>query len=164
MKQTSGVQKKALFLVAGFFSALVTAAPVCTTTQFSFQQGNIVLTPPLSAVGTIYIFYNRSNRAFFLDHPVARPSASAGWGSELQPQHYSAILMNQSPFTLTCTALSKMGPGQALNCREVVKVCRLQSATITLKSLPGSYWLVENVTRRALYAGIQKRGFALTRS
>ncbi len=79
-------------------------------------------------------------------------SAQAGWDSQLQGGHWSAIALANKPLTLRCTA-----GGKTIACSTAVTLCQFTDATFIDKAV-GSYWVAEDVAGSDIINAIAKRG------
>ena len=90
----------------------------------------------------VFLLKNINNNTIWLNHPVEEPSASAGWGTKLSVNHWSAFAINQPQFVLTCMEITP-GASQYLACDQVLEVCEYKGKDLALRG-EGSYWLAEN--------------------
>ncbi len=108
---------------------------------------------------SIVMIHNLSDGDIWITHPVAEPSASAGWSSRLQGNNWSALALSDKLFELTCIE-SKPGHEQQVPCAGVLAVCKWK-----IKKAPssdaGTYWAGEDMVLSALTAHISRRGFVL---
>lgn len=129
----------------------------CANTNISFSDNDIILGKGVSKDSHVYLLYNKSKTKFVLNH-VERPgTAAAGWGSEIEPNHWSAIMLTEPNFNMTCTeydgAFTKI-----LNCADVLKACQLDPKYNGGFVEQGSYWITEDKPFRDLYPSIRARG------
>src|ERR1700739_3194011 len=85
------------FIILFCFSAVAFAdlKVTCKPLTVKRQDKNIILPgidQPRSTI--IYFMQNISKQSLWLDHPVKRRSASAGWSSYVQPGMWSALLVS----------------------------------------------------------------------
>jgi hypothetical protein len=155
------------WLLAGTFTFLLMGLSVnvsagehtvCTPVTMTAKEQNkeIMLAGPEGAAepAQIYLFKNIGSRGIWIDHPVERPSASAGWSSYLRAGNSSALLVNRKTFAINC-AVIKPGKVEYLDCGKVVTVC-LSKAVIT-KNRKGTYWLVEDKSWEDVVRELAKR-------
>ncbi len=90
---------------------------------------------------------------------VTDASASAGWASRLQKEHWSSLAVDELPFTLTCIE-SRPGHEQQVPCEGAVNVCEWSHVTMP-KDTKGTFWVGEDIPLSALITGIKERGFVL---
>jgi hypothetical protein len=135
------------------------APNACTQASISTNQNNLVIAAHYTDTQPrLYLLHNVSNTQLILNHESGH-HASAGWGSLISAGHWSAILMNEPNFTLSCTALSQ-DKSQVLNCATVVTACELQHVEISARNM-GHGWVTEDQTSEQLVPAIEKRGFKL---
>ncbi len=127
----------------------------CDHQAVSFVKQNAVLSNSKPDQPALFILHNVAQQDFWLSHPVDPASASAGWGTFIKQNNWSAIMINSKDFTITC---SKTAPGelQSLNCKDALTACQLQSANIPSNSA-GNYWVIENSSYRDMLAALRKR-------
>ncbi|KTD22466.1 hypothetical protein E3983_01050 [Legionella israelensis] len=109
----------------------------------------------------LFMIYNRTDNTLWLTHPVENPGASAGWTSELQPGHWSALNIGQD-FTLNCVE-SSPGHEQQVSCKDAIRICRYKKVRFP-KNNQGSYWAGENLPLKELLSHLAERGFVLPES
>ncbi|MFN7097515.1 MAG: hypothetical protein ACK4PR_08155 [Gammaproteobacteria bacterium] len=111
----------------------------------SFKNNTLVLTGK-NNTQYFYKLTNTSQQVFWLDMAVHPDTASAGWGSQIHPGHYSIIAMTKPSFAMSCYALDKNYQTHILNCQTVLSVCQLKSTPQRDgKPAPsGSYWVFED--------------------
>ena len=122
----------------------------CASTNVQVAQ-NITLNTT-TATPTLYVFHNTSKQAFFFNHESGR-GMSAGWASQIDPDQWTAILMDKSKFALTCTLVNSAG-NQTTSCAQLVQACQLQTKAALSKD---NYWVAENKTQAELLAAIKAR-------
>lgn len=88
----------------------------------------------------IFLITNKSNQVILVNHPEKDGHASAGWGSNLQPGNWSALLLSKKDFAITCTIVNA-GNVQDLDCGNVIKVCE---ANAQVKNETSNYWIAED--------------------
>lgn len=132
----------------------------CIPAPIKIQDKNFILPGPDPAhkhASQVYFFYNISKQSLWLDHPVEHRSASAGWSSYIQPQRWSAMLVDRQNFAVSCAQI-KPGEVNYQSCEKVIKVCIPKADSFNAKR-KGSYWLVEDKAWTDLLQGLEKRGF-----
>jgi len=136
----------------------------CTAESYEFNGNNLVLSE-ISSKQSLYLFHNISNKDFWLNHPVTKdPGASAGWASSLSHGKWSALTINGvtakiENFELTCSTMEQSGKTNYLDCRNVVKTCRIKNPVFNSKN-SGSYWVAENKSLKNLVYDIKSRGIS----
>lgn len=141
------------FLTQTVFSA---EGPICAPVSVKTFNKMLILPGNKTSPNTIYFLQNLSERSLWLDHPSDHPgSAKAGWSSYLQPDHWSAILLTQKDFALSCAIIE---PGKViyLDCSKVLAVCIPEKSYLASKRM-GSYWLAENQSLDDLLKIVAKR-------
>lgn len=104
----------------------------------------------------VYVFYNTSYYPVSFQHLPPDKKVSSGLPSTLEPSHWSALLVEQDNFVLSCS--DKGGYDYALPCHEVVRVCELAVSPVMLSS-QGEYWISENQrSKGGLFSTIRKEG------
>lgn len=107
----------------------------------------------------LVMIHNLSNTDLWITHPVSDPGASAGWSSRLQSGNWSALMLDQEAFELSCIE-SKPGHEQQIPCTGAISVCQWASVTMPAQTT-GTFWAGEDMTLSALTAYLAGRGFGL---
>lgn len=130
----------------------------CKPVNFQFKKQLLQLNTQAVKTPQVFLFQNISGNDFWFNHPVKYASASAGWNSFIHANHWTAFLVTQPNFAISC---SQMVPGsvQPLSCQKVIQVCALQNVKNNAK-LNGNFWLAEDQPLDALLAKIKKRGIS----
>ena len=130
----------------------------CVVQGYEFKDNNLVLNES-SSKQSLYLLHNVSGNSFWLNHVMSEdPGASAGWGSELDADNWSAIAMNRENFEMNCTILGS-GEVKDLDCKEVVKICKFEKPVFN-SEYPESFWIAENQTLIDLLDAIKSRGIS----
>ncbi|STX50071.1 Enhanced entry protein EnhB [Legionella busanensis] len=108
---------------------------------------------------TLYLIYNNSSNDLWITHPVSEPSASAGWSSRLEAQHWSALALDKNSFELSCIE-SRPGHEQQIPCTGILAVCHWPKVKLP-GNATGTFWAGENMTLESLSAYLGGRGFQL---
>ncbi len=134
---------------------------ICKPLKAKEHEKNIIL-PGVDQPRTtvIYFIQNIAKQSLWLDHPVQRRSASAGWSSYVQPGMWSALLVNRKDFAISCAEIQ---PGKVdyLHCEKVISICSPEKLAVDSKR-KGSYWLTENKSWDDLLKALEKRGVKKT--
>ena len=136
----------------------------CTAESYEFKGNNLVLSE-ISSKQSLYLFHNISDKDFWLNHPLTKdPGASAGWASSLSHGKWSALTINGTTaktenFELTCSTMEQSGKTNYLDCRNVVKTCRIKNPVFNSED-SGSYWVAENKSLTNLVSDIKNRGIS----
>ena len=120
------------------------------------KDESVNLTAPKPVVVMVH---NLAKHELWLTHPVAEPSASAGWTSRLQGGNWSALALHDKSFELSCIE-SRPGHEQQISCAGVLAVCELGVETKPANDT-ATYWAGEDMPLSALIAYIARRGFTL---
>ncbi len=134
----------------------------CVTAHIIYKQQEVILhSQQAASTARLFLFQNIGKQSFWLDHPVQHPAASAGWASQIQAKHWSALVLpaGQENFAVSCTQI-KPGSTQNLSCKELVAVCQMQNVGFP-KGSNGSYWAAENLGLEKLWQRLQQRGFQI---
>lgn len=133
--------------------------PHCVPIGYRFYKGWLFLAPEGHPSG-LYLFYNITRRALLIDHPVFQPNASAGWSSELHPEHWSAFWVTGPDFPLECRMLKPYDIAKPQFCQHVIQVCRLEPIEITQPQfVTGEYWVAEDLPYPLMMERVHQRGF-----
>lgn len=133
----------------------------------TFPEGCEVITPlnqPLflkSEKPMLAFIHNRSATTIWITHPVSNAGASAGWSSQLAPNHWSALVVYDKAFELSCVE-SKPGHEQQLPCANVLAICKWQDSNALLPTHQGTYWAGEDKTLPALISFLKERAIIRT--
>jgi len=133
-------------IVFAFFFNVANAAPSglsCTPAVVKVEGKNIILPGPTQEkTAQVYFFNNISKKSLWLDHPIDKLSASAGWSSYFQPGNWSAMVVNRKDFTISCAQIE---PGKVAyqECAKAIAICTPKQVDFDAKR-KGSYWLVED--------------------
>lgn len=152
---------RSLLLASAFVLASMSfnafAADVsCTPIDIKSQNKVLVLPGPEDKQASIvYFFKNKTTKSIWIDHPVERASASAGWSSYLRSGNSSALLVNRKNFTISCD-LIKPGKVEALDCEKSISVCTVPQITVS-STRKGTYWLAEDKSWDDLLKALEKR-------
>lgn len=107
----------------------------------------------------VVFVHNLTSTDLWITHPVTNPGASAGWTSRLQAEHWSALVVDKSPFVLSCIE-SRPGHEQQIPCESAIAVCQWLHVKIPANE-QGTFWAGEDMSLAALTAAIGGRGFVL---
>lgn len=109
---------------------------------------------------TLVYIHNLGQTDLWMTHPMAQASASAGWSSRLQTDHWSALLVNKTSFTLNCIE-SIPGHEQQIPCEGTVAVCQWNKLKVP-SHVQGTFWVAEDQTLAGLSASVSGRGFPVS--
>jgi hypothetical protein len=143
-----------------FVFCLPTLVWACQHDNYHFQDNQLLLSTR-DNTQQLYLLHNQSNQAIYINHQKIPAGASAGWMSQLDPQHWSAIATKQKNFALTCT-LAQPGNFAAQPCQNFLTVCFVPQATFPNNLRHGGFWMTENKTVQETTAAIEKRGIKIS--
>lgn len=100
---------------------------------------------PTKAQQLYFQLINISQQPLYLNKVIAHPSASAGWGTILEPNHFAIIALDQANFILSCV-ISNQQLSTVVNCKKVLHVCQIDTKLFRdgQPAPKGNYWLIEN--------------------
>lgn len=133
-------------------------SPHCVSVEVTIEKKNIILPGVTSTKASqIYFLHNISPKSLWIDHPQeGKQSLKAGWSSFVQPDRWSAILINKKEFAINC-AVIEPGKVNYQNCSKTITVCMPKDAKYDSKR-KGSYWLAEDKSYEDLIVALEKRG------
>ena len=108
--------------------------------------------------GLVFV-HNISENDLWITHPVADPSASAGWSTRLQKGKWSALAVDKGDFAINCIE-SRPGHEQQTLCEDSVAVCLWKKVKIP-ENQQGYFWVAEDLNLGALKAAVGARGYVL---
>ena len=151
--------KKVLLLIAVIFSVTTFAQSKfpdqCKIMDSQFAQDNLLLVSK-NSTPRIYAITNVGRNPVWLNHEKKNAGMGAGFASQLYPNHWSALLVNETNFPVSCHAQTRKGEMLTVSCQKILRVCEFENVH-TIKS--GQYWVVENVMQSELKPRIAARGF-----
>jgi hypothetical protein len=129
----------------------------CVPVKLKTQGNYIILPGPDQArTGKLYFFKNVSQQSLWLDHPVGRVSASAGWSSYLRTGNWAAMMLTRKNFAVSCSVINP-GKVDELECVKAISVCVAKS-TDTVPNQKSTYWLAEDKSWDDLVKAMTRRG------
>jgi len=148
----------AFLVVPGFMWAASSRVkpPACDYKNIVGKKGFYFLQTNMP--NQLFLFYNRDKQAVWLDHPVSHPSASAGWASKLQPGKWSALLVSDPRFQVSCNYMNKKGQYRRMTCDKAIIVCHMRQ--IKMKNQDknnGNFWAGENRSLTELITYLKQR-------
>lgn len=153
-----------ILLVFGINTSYAVAPPITCpagTIQLDAKlQNKTIMLPGVGETRSseIYYFKNLTQQSLWLDHPVEKRAANAGWSSYLRPGKWSALLLNRQNFVISCAVIN---PGKVdyQHCSKAILVCVPKPKTAVFESKrKGTYWLAEDQAWEDLVVGLGKRG------
>jgi len=154
--------KKFYFMIILFFSTSIFAAEkfpaLCQISGIHFGKGAVLFYAQHTAKPRLYAIKNKSDKAIWLTHQKKNPSASAGWDTQIMPNHWSVILVTERNFDLQCHFQTKSEGMKDVPCKKFLNVCQFNDFS-SKHPIEGGYWVVENVLFPALEPRMHARGF-----
>lgn len=145
-----------LLLPVVSFAASQTQLPLqCKNNNYRFQQDQLILSTQDSAQH-LFLLHNRSTKSIFVNHEKIPPSASAGWASQLDPTHWSAMATQQKDFAISCSS-TESGHFAKLSCRSVLTACVIPNAAFPKNLQNMAFWVAENKERKTIIPAVKKR-------
>lgn len=120
-------------------------------------SGERVMLP--AAKSMVTMMHNLSGSDLWITHPVSEPNTSAGWSSHLQAGNWSALVVNNEKFELSCIE-SRPGHEQQVPCSTVLAVCQWTAASLPEQG-PNTVWAGEDMLLSPLTAYMKRRGFVI---
>ena len=145
-----------LLSVVSYADSQVRLPANCINTDVIYRQGRVILHAINNHKPQLYFFFNKSDYLLMLNHEDPHPSASAGWGSSLRPRHWSAFMVTQPRFSLTCATMRKQKV-QPLSCHGVLVACYFKNFIDQGHLSSGTIWIAENLLYSDLIDEMKKR-------
>jgi hypothetical protein len=120
-------------------------------------QGNSVTVH--SEKKSLVFIHNLMAVDLWMTHPVADPSTSAGWSSQVHSKKWSALSLGKGPFVLNCIE-SKPGHEQEVPCEGAIAVCQWNKVKFP-RGTKGAFWVAEDMSLSGLTAAVGARGYVL---
>ena len=120
-------------------------------------SGDLVIVPATKS--TVTLIHNLSSTDLWVTHPVSDPGAGADWSSHLQAGNWSALVLNDEKFELSCIE-SRPGHEQQVSCSSVLAVCQWPATDLPQKA-SDTWWAAEDMLLSPMIAYIKRRGFVL---
>ena len=108
---------------------------------------------------SFFMIHNISEHDLWLTHPVVEPSASAGFSSNIKANKWSAFVLVEPSFKISCVE-TKPGHEQQVPCADVIALCEFPNIAIP-QNLYATFWAGENMSLAELIAYVGRRGFVL---
>lgn len=109
----------------------------------------------------IVLIHNQSNVNLWITHPITEVSASAGWSTQLDPDKWLALAVD-NPFELNCIE-SQPGHEQQISCVTMISACEWSDSHFSgMKK--GTFWLAENMDLDKILVELSSRGYKLPHS
>lgn len=159
------IKKSFIIILLLLFSSLTAYAetdpvypPNCTTKMISFQGNNLILgIKATDRQHRAYVLYNASSTPILVRHISDGELLSLPMPSIVQPNKWTAILLEENYFPMSCQEYSDYGRFN-VPCSSVIKACELAVSPVML-SAQGEYWITENDDSfSSLFKGIRGEG------
>jgi hypothetical protein len=137
-----------------------TAGINCTTQSVVFQNGVVVLNSRNVVRPLVYQFQNIAGQTVQLNHSTGG-GMQAGYASNIDPDHMTAILINKNSFFFSCAFLNAQEIPRAVDCSKVIEACEMKNIIYPAdpSMLQGQYWIVENQAVNSFNNALAQRGF-----
>lgn len=145
--------KKLILLI----SILICLA-ACSASDYNSPKVYQIKDAKLQLKSKIYLLHNKSRLPILVDHPVAHPSASAGWASKIDPNRWSAFMTNRHYFKFTCAVIYSRYKSKKISCAKVLKISQIKILKAPRDFLDTSFWLAENKNYHDIMKRINRRG------
>jgi hypothetical protein len=146
-------------IVIGIFNNVHAGSmSLCTLAKIKVQNKNILL-PAVDGVKKVYFIQNVQAKGLWIDHPVAHPSASAGWSSYVRAGNWSALVVDRKDFAISC-AVIQPGKVEYQDCIHAISVCSPKEVLFK-STTKGTYWLAEDKPLDELIKVASKRGVTI---
>jgi hypothetical protein len=139
-----------------------TAGINCTTQSAVFHNGVVVLNSHNVVGSQVYRFKNITGQTVQLNHSTGA-GMQAGYASNIDPDHMTAILINKNSFFFSCAFLNAQEVPRAVDCSKVIEACEMKNMAYPAdpSMLQGQYWIVENRSAADFNNALIQRGFSL---
>jgi hypothetical protein len=127
----------------------------CQSSNYHFQNNKLILSV-LDAKQHLYLLSNQSAQAFYVNHQKIPAGASAGWMSQLDPQHWSAIATKQKNFAITCGSMQS-GYFTEQPCQNLLTVCFMPQTLFPQNLRNAGFWVAENQNNDKIISAIKER-------
>lgn len=146
------------FLLLSFYvAAESTLPPGCQAVEV--QGESVTLKTKKSS---LFFIHNLTSVDLWLTHPIANPSASAGWTTRMKGGNWSALALQKGPFVLNCVE-SRPGHEQQSPCEGAIAVCQwnVKGLKIPKNAKESTFWVAEDMSLSGLTAAVGARGFII---
>lgn len=115
----------------------------CRTGGYVIRGRELLLAPSTQKDRQrLYVFHNDSKYPVTLGLAPAGTMASAGWDTQLPPQHWTALVLARTDFRIQCDFLKK-GKTLSAPCSDLIRVCQIAEPDFMIGT-EGTYWLAED--------------------
>ncbi len=101
----------------------------------------------------LILIHNISTNDLWITHTGSTKGVSAGWSSQIQAGNWSALVLQNKSFALSCIE-SIPGHEQQVPCLGLITLCRWAKATKLEEQNTGTYWAGENKPLSALMQSV----------
>ncbi len=106
----------------------------------------------------VYLIHNNSKQSVYINHPPKKVgSANAGWMSRLSAQQWSALMVSEPNFAITCQNKLMASEQSFVSCKRYLKIYRFKPQKL-MADKQGNYWLGENQSLEKLKITLKTRG------
>lgn len=136
---------------------------VCDAKTYDYQGVQVLLNlDKKKSDQQLYFLQNTTDKPLIVDHIPSKASASAGWSTTIDPQHWTVLSLNRKEMAFQCTMEKESDISmKKVLCENVLKVCRAVNPVFK-EGTAGSYWVSENQTSLdSAIAQTKQRGIQL---
>ncbi len=143
--------KKVLFLILSMLSVNAFSSEMadlnCASKEIKAEGLRLLLNTKTAAT-QIYVFKNKTQNELELNH-IKKGGMGAGWASSLASGNWSALMVTEKNFNLTCAT-----KGKAISCKKALQICQTKKTRI---KADGSYWIFENQGWKEAAEGLEAK-------
>ena len=99
--------------------------------------------------------HNDGLQTVFIDQFNERPSASAGWGTQLSYNKYAMLALNNRKLVFYCGVMANK-TFKTVPCNQYIHISKVLSTTVS-HNTTGSFWVAEDMSLEQLKAKAAKR-------
>jgi hypothetical protein len=151
MRQRNGTMKSLLTLLFCGSLGISSACSAYTLSRFceakGYQaQGNKTLLntheDDSKTKTAVFVVRNISGHPLIISHHDKTSLFATSWKSDISPNAWSAIMVENADFPITCSLKSEQG-AEVIPCQDNLEICKFARVRISIASL-GTYWVAEN--------------------
>jgi len=124
---------------------------------WAFKKDDLELSATSSG-GVLYRLYNQGRFSLWLDE-THHGSAQAGFASQINPAHESALFYSGARLVVRCFEVTPQTKLKPLSCARNLRVVPVLQTNASAKINSGVYWVGENLAPLRLSGVIKARGF-----